>query len=337
MIIKFIKRSEAMRSTRRKAVLSFTAILFAALFTGCGSTDAESKNGKLNIVCTNFSEYDWTKNIIGDTDSANITYLLESGIDIHNYQPSVDDMVTISNCDMFIYVGGESESWVDDALKNSINKDMKVIKLFDSVQESLKKEEITDEMEHENEHSHVEDEPEYDEHVWLSVRNAQTICSSICDDLCGLDPANADKYKANLAEYDLRLKELDESFCDMVESASTKTVLFGDRFPFRYFVEDYGLDYFAAFAGCSAESEASFETIAKLANKLDTLQLDTVFTIDNSDDSLAKSIINNSKSRTASVEKLNSLQSVTKKDISAGASYISIMQDNLDTLKKVLN
>jgi zinc transport system substrate-binding protein len=337
MIIKFIKRSEAMKSNRRKAVLSFTAILFAALFTGCGSTDAESQNGKLNIVCTNFSEYDWTKNIIGDTDSANITYLLESGIDIHNYQPSVNDMVTISNCDMFIYVGGESESWVDDALKNSVNKDMKVIKLFDSVQESLKKEEITDEMEHEDEHSHVEDEPEYDEHVWLSVRNAQTICSSICDDLCVLDPANADKYKANLAEYDLRLKELDESFCDMVDNASTQTVLFGDRFPFRYFVEDYGLDYYAAFAGCSAESEASFETIAKLANKLDTLQLNTVFTIDNSDDSLAKSIINNSKSRTASVEKLNSLQSVTKNDIAAGASYISIMQDNLDTLKKVLN
>jgi zinc transport system substrate-binding protein len=188
----------------------------------------------------------------------------------------------------------------------------------------------------EEEHSHVEEEPEYDEHVWLSVRNAQAICNSICNDICSLDPNNADKYKNNLKAYSAELEKLDEAFTDMSESASTKTVLFGDRFPFRYLVDDYNIDYYAAFMGCSAESEASFETIATLADKLDTLKLDTVFTIENSDDALAKSIINNSKTKNAAVEKLNSLQSVTSDDITKGASYISIMQDNLDTLKKVL-
>lgn len=327
-----------MEFTRKKAAVSVTAVLLTALFTGCGSSEAAKKDGKLNIVCTNFSEYDWTKNIIGDTDSADITYLLESGIDVHNYQPSVDDMVTISNCDMFIYVGGESESWVDDALKNSSNKNRKVVKLFDTVKNELKEEELKDGMEEEHEEgSHIENEPEYDEHVWLSVRNAETMCSSICDDLCALDPDNADKYKKNLGSYTGKLKKLDESYTDMADSASSKAVLFGDRFPFRYLVDDYGLDYYAAFAGCSAESEASFETVAKLANKLDTLKLDTVFIIENSDDSLAKSIINNSKTKNAAIEKLNSLQSVTGDDITKGATYISIMQNNLDTLKKVLD
>ncbi len=326
-----------MEFTRRKTALSMSAVLFAALFTGCGSTNNTPKNDKLNVVCTNFSEYDWTKNIIGDTNSINLTYLLESGIDIHNYQPSVDDMVTISNCDMFVYVGGESESWVDDALRNSANKNMKVLKLFDTVQDTLKEEELKEGMEDEEEElSHIENEPEYDEHVWLSVRNAQTICNNICNDICSLDPDNADNYKNNLKAYSAKLENLDEEFSDMAQNASVKTVLFGDRFPFRYLVDDYNIDYYAAFKGCSAESEASFETIATLADKLDTLKLDTVFIIENSDDALAKSIINNSKSKNADIEKLNSLQSVTGDDITKGASYISIMQDNLDTFKKVL-
>ncbi|MCR5601058.1 MAG: metal ABC transporter substrate-binding protein [Ruminococcus sp.] len=327
-----------MEFTRRKAALSVAAVMFAAMFTGCGSTSAAEKKEKLSIVCTDFSEYDWTRNIVGESGNTDITYLLSSGIDIHNYQPSVDDMMTISNCDMFIYVGGESESWVDDALKNSANKNMKVVKLFDTVRDQLKEEELKEGMEGEHEeHSHTESEPEYDEHVWLSVRNAQTICSIICDDLCELDAANADKYRSNLSAYSAELSSLDKAFRDMADNASTKTVLFGDRFPFRYLVDDYGIDYYAAFAGCSAESEASFETVAKLAGKLDDLKLDTVFIIENSDDSLARSIINNSKNKNAAVEKLNSLQSVTDSDIADGAAYISIMQDNLDTLKKVLD
>lgn len=312
-------------------------VLLSAMLIGCAAKKPSDKDGKLSIVCTNFSEYDWTREIIGETDSANVTYLLESGMDIHNYQPSAQDIMTISDCDMFIYVGGESESWVDDALSTKTNKNMKVVKLFEAVNDNIKLEEHKEGMEEEEEHYHDEDEPEYDEHVWLSVRNAELICNDICDKLCELDSANADTYKANLADYTDKLRALDGEYSKMAENAKVKTLLFGDRFPFRYLVEDYGFDYYAAFTGCSAETEASFETIAKLAEKLDELKLDNVFIIENSSDAIAKSIISSSGNKNASIEKLNSLQSVTSDDIKKGATYISIMKNDLETLKKVLN
>ncbi|SEH73238.1 zinc transport system substrate-binding protein [Ruminococcus flavefaciens] len=312
-------------------------VLLSAMLIGCAAKKPSDKDGKLSIVCTNFSEYDWTREIIGETDSANVTYLLESGMDIHNYQPSAEDIMTISDCDMFIYVGGESESWVDDALSTKTNKNMKVVKLFEAVNDNIKLEEHKEGMEEEEEHYHDEDEPEYDEHVWLSVRNAELICNDICDKLCELDSANADTYKANLADYTDKLRALDGEYSKMAENAKVKTLLFGDRFPFRYLVEDYGLDYYAAFKGCSAETEASFETIAKLAEKLDELKLNNVFIIENSSDAIAKSIISSSGNKNASIEKLNSLQSVTSDDIKKGATYISIMKNDLETLKKVLN
>lgn len=327
-----------MRNKLKNAAALLASVFLTATLIGCAAEKPSDNNsGRLSIVCTNFSEYDWTREIIGDTDSADIRYLLESGMDIHNYQPSAQDMMTISDCDMFIYVGGESESWVDDALKSVKNKDMKVIKLFESVGINIREEEHKEGMQEEHVHTDDDDEEEYDEHVWLSLDNAKLICSDICSSLCELDSANADKYKSNLAAYTDKLSALDEEYSDMAESADTKTLLFGDRFPFRYLLDDYGLDYYAAFKGCSAETEASFETIANLAEKMDELDLDTVFIIENSDDSIAKSIISSSKNKNAKIQKLNSIQSVTSDDISRGASYISIMNDNLDTLKKVLN
>lgn len=312
-------------------------VLLSAMLIGCAAKKPSDKDGKLSIVCTNFSEYDWTREIIGETGSADVTYLLDSGMDIHNYQPSAEDIMTISDCDMFIYVGGESESWVNDALSSRTNKNMKIVKLFEAVNDNIKLEEHKEGMEEEEEHHHDEDEPEYDEHVWLSVKNAELICSDICDKLCELDSANADTYKANLSAYEEKLNALDDEYSEMAEKAKVKTILFGDRFPFRYLVEDYGLDYYAAFTGCSAETEASFETIAKLAEKLDELKLDNVFIIENSSDAIAKSIISSSDNKNAKIEKLNSLQSVTSDDIKKGATYISIMKNDLETLKKVLN
>ncbi|WP_294411761.1 metal ABC transporter substrate-binding protein [uncultured Ruminococcus sp.] len=319
--------------------LTVSAVLAASVFAGCSRTSAAKKDGKLSIVCTTFSEYDWTKNIIGDTDSAEVTYLLGSGVDLHNYQPTAQDILTISDCDLLMYVGGESEGWVTDTLQDAKNKDMKVIRLFDVLGQSIKEEELKEGMEPEEEEEEGEEEegPEYDEHVWLSVKNAEVICDAICDSVCEKDADNADKYRANLEAYKNKLKKLDEGFTEMADSAKTKTVLFGDRFPFRYLVDDYNIDYYAAFVGCSAETAASFETIAKLAEKVDELDLDTVFIIENSDDSIAKSIISNSKKKDITIEKLNSLQSVTKNDINGGASYISLMNENLETLKRVLD
>jgi zinc transport system substrate-binding protein len=304
----------------------------------CDQGELSSKPDKIEIICTTFSEYDWAREIVGGSEKVEITYLLDNGVDLHNYQPSAGDIMKISDCDMFVYVGGESDKWVNDALAESRNKDMQVVKLLDVLGDFAKEEEIKEGMEAEEEDEEGEDEgPEYDEHVWLSLRNAEICCDAICESLCKLDSEGADTYKSNLEAYNAKLDQLDAEYVDMAENAKVKTVVFGDRFPFRYLVDDYGIDYYAAFVGCSAETEASFETIVNLANKMDELNLDTIFTIENSDASIAKSVIENSKNKDRGIETLDSIQSVTEDMVSGGVTYISIMQKNLDTLRKVLD
>ena len=320
----------------------FAAAVMAAVlscsFTGCSQGELSSDPGKIDVICTTFSEYDWTRQIVGDSKNVEITYLLDNGVDLHNYQPSAEDIMKISDCDMFVYVGGESDKWVDDALKEARNKDMQVVKLLDSIGDFAKEEEVKEGMEAEEEEEEGEDEgPEYDEHVWLSLRNAEICCEDICDSLCKLDSAGAEGYKANLAAYNAELDALDSEYMDMADNAKIKTIVFGDRFPFRYLVDDYGIDYYAAFVGCSAETEASFETIVGLSNKIDELGIDTVFTIENSDPSIAQAVIDNSQNKDRSIETLNSIQSVTADTVSSGATYISIMRQNLETLRKVLD
>lgn len=201
--------------------------------------------------------------------------------------------------------------------------------------DSKKKDEDEDEEEHEHEHEHEEGEEEYDEHVWLSVKNAKVLCAEIEKNIEVIDPANAADYKANLDSYVAKLDELDGKFKTLVDASSVKTLVFGDRFPFRYFVDDYGLDYFAAFIGCSAETEASFETIAFLADKVTELDCKTIFTLENSSKDIANTIINTS-GKSVDIAELNSLQSVSNDDIADGASYISLMQKNYDVLADVL-
>jgi len=324
-----------------KKLLALTA-LTAVLFTGCSAgqiANAQNQNDdKIDIVCTLFPEYDWTKEILGDQiENINLTYLLESGLELHTYQPSAKDMMTISNCDVFIYIGGESESWVDDALKNASNPDMKVIRLMDVLGDSAKEEEIKEGMETESEEEEESDEPEYDEHIWLSVRNAEILCDSICNTLCDVMPEQKENYQANLNAYLEKLNTLDQDFHDLTASASVKTLIFGDRFPFRYFTDEYDLDYYAAFVGCSAETKASFETVAFLSGKLDELQLDTVFVIENADTSIAEAIIANTENKNQQIVTLNSMQSVSGDEIANGTSYLTIMQENLNTLKEALN
>lgn len=320
---------------KKIASIAAVSVLAATSPAGCSSMKIPGQDGRRSIVCAGFSEYDWTRELSRGSDNVVITYLLDSGIDLHNYQPSAKDVLTISSCDLFIYTGGGSESWVDDVLRDPVNEDMQVLELMELLGSDLKEEELKEGMEAE-EGEEDEDEPEYDEHVWLSVRNARSFCGSICEELCGLDPENAELYRSNLAGYDTELAALDEDYAETADKASVKTILFGDRFPFRYLTDDYGLDYYAAFAGCSAETEASFDTIVTLANKADELMLDTVFIIESSDDSLARSIIMNSGNKDRSVEALNSLQSVTGTEAGSGTTYISLMRENLETLRKVL-
>ena len=478
-----------------------------------------------SVVCTIFPEYDWVKEILGDhADNVEISYLLDSGIDLHNYQPTADDMMKISSCDLFVYVGGEPDEWVEDALAEAKNKDMKVINLMEVLGDSAKIEELKEGMqeskhdhskevstfeddevqdrplsdwegdwqsayplvldgsldeawehksedgkmtaeeykdyytkgyksdynaisihddhikftdkdgkvtesdykytgyfiqnwstgtkaamyrfeavdkesgapvyiefndhiiepekaehfhirmsnesydaivdpegnwptffdaalspegvceevighgskkEAEHEHEHEEGEEEYDEHVWLSLKNAKVLCAEIEKNIEAIDPANASDYKSNLDSYVAKLSELDNSFRTLVDSSSVKTLVFGDRFPFRYFVDDYGLDYFAAFIGCSAETEASFETIAFLSDKVKELDCKSIFTLENSSKDIANTIISTS-GKSVDIAELNSLQSVSKDDIAGGASYISLMQKNYDVLAGIL-
>lgn len=278
------------------------------------------------------------REILGDrADHAEVTMLLDNGVDLHSYQPTADDIIKISDCDLFIYVGGESDGWVEDALKEAANKDMQVINLLDVLGEQVKGEEVVEGMEAEEEESEDEDEPEYDEHVWLSLKNAETLCNAITDALEEIDPANKDAYAANAASYLEKLAALDGEYQAVVDNAVRKTVLFGDRFPFRYLVDDYGLSYYAAFAGCSAETEASFETISFLAGRVDELGLPCVLTIEGAQHKIAETIVQNSAAKNQSILTLDSMQSTTSADAANGRTYLSVMESNLDVLKQALN
>lgn len=322
------------------------AVMAVCCLSACGqnnsktNTQAKDNNDKqVKVVTTIFPEYDWVKEIAGDeVSNMDLTMLLDNGVDLHSYQPTADDIMKISDCDLFIYVGGESDAWVEDALKEAVNKDMKVINLLDVLGNSVKEEEVVEgmEAEEEEEEDEAEEEPEYDEHVWLSLRNAKVLCKAIADDLAEIDTENADTYQDNEKAYADKLDELDKKYQETVDSASQKTLLFGDRFPFRYMVDDYGLSYYAAFVGCSAETEASFETITFLAGKTDELGLKNIMTIEKSDQKIAKTIIENTKEKNQGILTLDSMQSTTSDDVKKGATYFSIMENNLNVLQEAL-
>jgi zinc transport system substrate-binding protein len=330
----------------KKYVIFILTVLTVMLgLTGCQSdTSGQSlddrvsgeQNGqkdKLQVIATIFPGYDWTREIIGDTRNIELTMLLDNGVDLHSYMPSAADMLKLSNCDVFLYVGGESDRWVEDALKEAANEDMKVINLLDILGEQVKEEEIVEGMDVKQEDS-AKEEPEYDEHVWLSLNNAMLFCQSIADTLSEVDPENQDTYEKNCLEYNQKLTELDSKYQDAVAASEKKTLIFGDRFPFRYLTEDYGIPYYAAFAGCSAETEASFETITFLAGKLDELGLGNILTIDGSDQKIARTIVQSTKNRDQKILTLDSMQSVTSDESAAGTTYLSIMEDNLKVIEE---
>lgn len=328
-----------------KKVISLFIIILAAF--GClaacgqkGGTSSSSavqpggENGRVRIVATTFPIYDWVKNILGENPAdIELTLLLDKGVDLHSYQPTVDDIMQVSSSDLFLYVGGESDQWVQDALKEVVNPNQLAFSLLDLLGDQAKEEEEKEGMQAEA----GEEEEAIDEHVWLSLRNAALFTDKIRDALSSLDPANAEVYKANADAYQDQLLALDQEYQDTVSSAKRTTLLFGDRFPFRYLTDDYGLDYYAAFAGCSAETEASFKTILFLAGKVDELSLPVVLTIEGSDGRIADTIVQNTKTKDQKILSMDSMQSVTAKEVVTGATYLSIMQENLKIIKEALN
>ena len=337
--------------------LALCAALLLGLLVGCAGNSNETgtrstpsgetasttrpdvTGKKLSVVATIFPAYDWARQIIGErSNDVALTLLLDKGTDLHSYQPTVEDIYKVSTCDLFIYVGGESDKWVSDALAQATNPALKAICLMDVLGEAVKEEEIVEGMEAEDEDEGEEEEgPEYDEHVWLSLSNARTLCAAIRDKLIEVDPDGETVYSANCAAYIDRLSALDAAYRAAVEDAPRKTLLFADRFPFRYLVDDYGLSYYAAFAGCSAETEASFETVNFLVGKLDELGLPYVMKLESSTDRMAETVIANSKAQSAKILALDSLQSVTAQGVAEGATYLGAMQKNLEVLKQALN
>ena len=506
-----------------KKIIALVLVLALAvsLLAACGQENtigeanaaASQDDGKLRIVTTIFPEYDWVREILGDqADRADLTMLLDNGVDLHSYQPTADDIAKIADCDLFLYIGGESDEWVDDALKESTNPNQKVINLMEVLGGTTKTEEAMPGMQAEEGHNHgyshfadsdvqdrtlsdwtgdwqsvypyLEDgtldqvmerkaengdktaeeyrsyyetgyktdvekividgnantmefvkngvsskaiyqykgyqiydyesgnrgvryffeatggdsgapkyvqfsdhgiapgkaehfhiyagnggfdalseemenwptyypsdmtgdeitedmleheEKEYDEHVWLSLRNAETLCTAITNALGELDPDHKDVYTANASTYLQKLDQLDQSYQQTVDAAARNTLLFGDRFPFRYLVDDYGLTYYAAFAGCSAESEASFETVSFLAKKVDELALPCVLTIEGTQHKIAETIVQNTKKKDQKVLTMDSMQATTSDDVKAGTTYLSVMEKNLGVLKEALN
>ena len=305
------------------------------------SNSEETK--KLSIVTTIFPAYDWVKQIVGDNKNVEISFLIDKGVDLHSYQASAADIAKITDSDLFVYVGGESDDWAEDIIKE--NPNLNYINMVDSIGEAALAEELVEGMQDEEEHDHEgkehaneegeheEGEEEIDEHVWLSIKNAETIVSAIEAKLAEIDPDNKAEYEKNANDYLAKLDELDKEYKDTLSSIQNKTIIVGDRFPFRYLVNEYGIKYYAAFTGCDAGSEASFETVKFLANKMDELNMSDIFIIDGSKGDLAKTIVDNTKDKNAKVLVLDSMQSTKSSD---NASYLDIMKKNLEVLKEVL-
>ena len=316
----------------KKIIAALAAFLL--LLTGCSAGETGGSDG-LKVVAAIFPAYDWAANLMEGTGLTPVL-LMKNGVDMHSFQPTAADIVSLSDADLFIYVGGESDAWVEDALKNARNEDMIALNMMDILADAVQHEEHIEGMESDHAYEHDHEEEEYDEHVWLSLENAESVCAAISDALCRIDEEHAETYEANLAAYMDALEALDAEYKAAVSEAPLQTVLFGDRFPFLYLMEEYGLEYFAAFPGCSAETEASFATVSFLAGKVDELALPVVLTIDGSDRKIAQTIVQNTVAGNAEILTLDSMQSVTDEQIAGGVSYLSIMEENLSVLKKAL-
>lgn len=317
------------------SMLLMLAVLTASLFT---PALAEKK---ITIVAATFPIYDWTRQVLGENSDAELILLMDSGVDLHSFNPTAQDILRVASCDLFIYVGGESDEWVEDAQEHLINRDQIAVSLMETLGEAAKEEELVEGMqdddEHDDDHDDDEDEIEYDEHVWLSLRNAQLFTQAIADALCRLDAQNAEAYRANAAAYIEKLRALDARYAAMAAQAAYDTLLFGDRFPFRYLADDYDLNYYAAFSGCSAETEASFQTIVFLAEKTDELGLPAVLTIEGANHRIAETIVQSTAKKNQQVLTVDSMQGTTAKAVKDGVTYLGVMEKNLSVFAQALD
>lgn len=318
-----------------KILLVFAVAVFSIVsLTGCNKN--KDNENKLTIVTTNFPSYDFARAVIKDNKDVELKMLLKPGAEFHDFEPTPQDIIDIKNSALFIYTGGESDEWISDILDDIDTDKTKVIKMMDLV--DVKEEEIVEGMEdeehEEEEEHHDEEEVEYDEHVWTSPVNAIKIVNALRDEVVSIDNDNKKVYEDSAKEYTDKLEKIDNEFKDIVKNAKRKEIIFGDRFPLRYFVDEYNLKYYAAFPGCSAQTEASAKTISYLVDKVKEDKIPVVFHIELSNGKIAEAI---SKETGAKVLEFNTAHNISQKDFDAGVTYVDIMEENTKVLKEALN
>lgn len=299
--------------------------------------EIKGKNAKYKIIATIFPYYDIVKNIIKNTNNIDVEFLLDTGVDLHSYNPTAEDLTKIAESDLFIFTGGESDDWVELAKRSVKPEKTKFVNLMEKLSDILL-EEDEDEHEHKDEDEH---EHEFDEHIWLSFKNANSIIKLINNEICELDLDNKEIYNENSNKYIEEFNKIDQNLTKTIEPKEKKVIVFADRFPFKYMFNDYKIKCFAAFSGCSAESEASFNVIAKLSRAIDAHKLNSVLILEGNNKKIAEAVIKNSeawlKKREIKIYTMDSLQSITRKDVNHNASYLDIMKGNADTLIKALD
>lgn len=311
--------------------LVLSIILISLSMTACSTGDKDTTdNGKLNIVATIFPQYDFVRQIGGD--KVNLSMLLPPGSEAHTFDPTVQDIQRIIDADIFIYVGGVSDSWIDDILDWVSTEKTEVISLMDIT--GAVEEEITEGMDTEEENDDDDGgKVEYDEHVWTSPKNAIKICNYICERMCSKDTENASYFKDNLNKYVESLNQLDTNIRQITENASNKTLIFGDRFPFRYFTDEYGLEYYAAFPGCASDTEPSISTIAFLINKVKEEKIPVVFYIEFSNQGVADTICEGTGAKKLL---FHSCHNVSADDFNSGITYLDLMTQNVENLREAI-
>jgi len=301
-----------------KQILLATLLLLA--LASCHKATVPATN-RLNVVTTIFPAYDFVRQVAGD--EADVTLLLPLGSESHSFEPTPQDIIRLRQCDVFIYVGGSSDAWVDKILGSMDTSNMKIISLIDLV-------EPISEVHHEGTDSH---EDEYDEHVWTSPKNALRMVAHIKEVLCSVDPENAQTYEQNAATYGAKLENLDRSFQEVVDKAARKTLVFGGRFPFLYFARDYGLTCYSAFPGCATEESASAATLKRLIDTVRAEKLPVVLHLEFSNQKLESAI---SEETGAQVRLFHSCHNISREDFRNGVGYLELMRGNLDVLKEAL-
>lgn len=320
----------------KKIIFAIIAtLIISVIFTGCSTSENKIQSDTLDIVCTVFPQYDWIKNITKNAENVNVSLLCNNGTDMHSFQPSAKDILSINTSDIVVATGGISDKWVLDTTHS--NQTSVKVSLMELLGENTVKEHThanDDLQEHEHHDSLHETD---DEHIWLSVSNAIHLTWELCDVLCRADAENAALYRANTDNYIKELTSLHNEYKKCVEMSENKTIVVADRFPFVYMTEEYGICAYAAFPGCSADTNASFDTIIDLASKVDNYHLSCVAVTESSDLKTARAIIENTRLKNADIVILDSMQSITEKDIENGTTYVSVMRENLVSLGKLLN